>query len=225
VEPLGKEVQDDDRLWRRRVQADAVRGRGRGREGHHAEARRGVDGEAGALRRGVDQLQRPPGSPGQAVEHWVGSFAPDERHVLPFFMYVHGGARSGPAGCSMICLPGVSCVSLNLNVRCKYFCDRHVRCSWSAKSQAFISAIFVHLATGRGANSPEACYHQREAESKLMDFAVTLLFLYAIPIHEVTQDMVWWGRGGMGGTTEYRHSCYEPKQNGERGWRSQWRMQ
>ena len=44
----------------------------------------------------------------------MGSFAPDERHVLLFFMYVHGGARSGPAGCSMICLPGVSCVSLNL---------------------------------------------------------------------------------------------------------------
>jgi hypothetical protein len=74
VEPLGEEVQDDGRLRRRRVQADAVRGCSRGREGHHAEARGGVDGEAGALRRGVDQLQRPPGSPGQAVERWVGGF-------------------------------------------------------------------------------------------------------------------------------------------------------
>lgn len=74
MEPLGEEVKDDGRLWRRGVQADAVRGCGRGGEGHHAEARRGVDGEAGALRRGVDQLQRPPGPPGQAVERALGGF-------------------------------------------------------------------------------------------------------------------------------------------------------
>jgi hypothetical protein len=55
-----------------------------------------VDGEAGALRRGIDQLQRPPGSPGQAVEHWMGSFAPDERHVLLFFSCMYMGAL-GPA--------------------------------------------------------------------------------------------------------------------------------
>ena len=92
VEPLGEEVEDDGGLRRRRVQADALRRRGRGRAGHHAEARRGVDGEAGALRRAVDQLQRPPGPPGQALE--PRPLAPGERHVLRFFMYM--GAPLGP---------------------------------------------------------------------------------------------------------------------------------
>lgn len=63
LEPMGQEVENDGGFRRRGVQADALCGRCRSRASHHAEARRGVDGEAGAVRRRFHQLQRPSGLP------------------------------------------------------------------------------------------------------------------------------------------------------------------